>query len=45
MTFGPYDTIGNKNMMFKLTDEYYNTVYVPLTIQIYSPIPLIQESL
>lgn len=45
LTLGPYDTIGNRYMMFKVTDEFYNTTYLPVTIQVYSPIPRITESL
>ena len=45
ITFGPYNTLGNKNMMFRVTDEFHNTTYVPVTIRIYSPIPTIESSL
>lgn len=43
ITFGPYDTLGNKNMMLKVTDDFYNTTYVPITVRIYAPIPTIDD--
>ena len=43
LTFGPYDTVGTRNMMLRVTDEYHNTTTLPITLQIYAPIPRISE--
>lgn len=44
MTFGPYDTVGRRNMLMQVKDEYYNTKIVPLIVDVYSPIPSITQS-
>ncbi len=39
ISFGPYDTIGKKQIILEVTDEFYNSVLVPVNLQVYAPIP------
>lgn len=43
ITFGPYDTPGNKNMLLEVRDEYGNITRLPMTVEIYTPIPSIDS--
>lgn len=44
MTFGPYDTVGRRNMLMQVKDEYYNTTIVSMVVDVYAPIPAITQS-
>jgi hypothetical protein len=43
LSFGPYTTIGKKNMMMKVRDEYYNSTIMPISVEVYSSVPRIQD--
>lgn len=42
IVFGPFDEPGNRQMLLKVRDEFGNVTYVPLTVEIFTPIPNIQ---
>lgn len=41
LTLGSYDTIGKRDMMFQVVDEYHNTTLLPVSVEVYAPIPFI----
>ncbi len=43
MRFGPFDEPGSRQMILRVQDEYGNTSLLPLTLEVYAPIPTIQS--
>lgn len=41
LSFGPFDTIGNRTAILTVTDEFNNTTNLALNIEIYTPTPQI----
>ena len=41
MIFGPYDTLDPRSMMVEVMDEFGNTTFHPVLIEVYTPIPTI----
>jgi hypothetical protein len=41
LTLGSYNTIGKRDMMFQVVDEYHNTTLLPVSVEVYAPIPFV----
>jgi len=41
--FGPFDTLGKKEILLKVTDAYGNATLKNITVSVYSPIPAISS--
>lgn len=41
--FGPFDVPGDRNMVLRVQDEQGNTSILPLTVQVFTPIPTLEN--
>ena len=43
MTFGPFDTLGPRQMILRVRDVFGNTTTLPLRLDVYAPLPTIRS--
>lgn len=44
LSFGPFDTLGTRNMNIQVTDAYGNSTVAPYEVEVYAPIPQIERA-
>ena len=43
MIFGPFNTPENRQMMLRVRDEFGNTTYMPILVEVFTPIPTLEN--